>query len=763
MELLTGEERARSHVHRLEIYRRAHDTDPALRRQVLAEAAGALRQLRARHDVVWEARLLHNRALVHFDRIELGRAEADLNHAGALFRRIGAGAAIAEGKAVLAQIALLRGEIVVCLETLDEAEAALPPGGVSVTIGECRYLALMQARLLPEALREVEQFVNVFGRAGRGTFATSAELDVALINLMMGQTGPAERVAAAAARSFVALGRPANAALARSIWLRARLASGTVARSTFESGSAAADALERAGWHLEALRTRLVLTRMALVLGSMRSAEAQLALAVALRRRGVAADRIELSETEALVRLATGDPARAERALIRGVELLESERSALGALELRAAATGMGSGLFELGLRIALASGSAGKVLAWAERQRGNALRLPPVRPPAHSRLRRLHGELRHVSAKIREAEAKGTPARGSAARQADIEAKIRDVTRRTRGAGDARIGIAEGEEIADALTRHALIEYVESDGRILAVTIAHGRSRLHDLSPIEAATSENEWLRFGLRSLTDGRTTAGQREAARGSAEASAVALDRALVDPLLPALGEAPVVIVPSGSLHAQFPGARCRRSAAAPSLSRRRAPSGSTSAAGHDRAAVRRRSSPARGCDTRRPKSARWPRCSRAPTVLHGKAATATATLAALDGAALAHLACHGHFRSDSPLFSSLQLADGPLNVYELQSLRRAPEIVVLSACDLAVSGVQAGNELLGLSAALLGMGTRTIIASVVPASDAATRRMMVDFHRRLGAGTSPAAALAGAQAKSKAAGFLCLGRG
>src|SRR5207249_5671123 len=70
----------------------------------------------------------------------------------------------------------------------------------------------------------------------------------------------------------------------------------------------------------------------------------------------------------------------------------------------------------------------------------------------------------------------------------------------------------------------------------------------------------------------------------------------------------------------------------------------------------------------------------------TALDGKAATAEATLAALDGAAIAHLACHGRFRADSPLFSSLELADGRLNVYELQRLRRAPELVVLSACDL-----------------------------------------------------------------------------
>jgi CHAT domain-containing protein len=147
----------------------------------------------------------------------------------------------------------------------------------------------------------------------------------------------------------------------------------------------------------------------------------------------------------------------------------------------------------------------------------------------------------------------------------------------------------------------------------------------------------------------------------------------------------------------------------------------------------------------------------------TVLQGKAATAQAALAALDGAALAHVACHGRFRYDSPLFSSLELADGPLNVYELQRLRRAPDVVVLSACDLALSELHPGDELLGVAAALLGLGTRTIVASVVPVPDAAARRVMVAFHRHVAAGVGPAAALARAQEAAPVPGFLCLGSG
>jgi CHAT domain-containing protein len=152
----------------------------------------------------------------------------------------------------------------------------------------------------------------------------------------------------------------------------------------------------------------------------------------------------------------------------------------------------------------------------------------------------------------------------------------------------------------------------------------------------------------------------------------------------------------------------------------------------------------------------------------TVLTGRDATVEATLAALDGATLAHIACHGRFRSDSPLFSSLELADGPLTALDIQGLRRAPDVLVLSACDVALSERHPGDELLGLSAALLASGTRTIIASVVPVPDAAARRLMLAFHRRLAGGASPASALADAQAGLRAdqqalAGFLCLGAG
>lgn len=156
----------------------------------------------------------------------------------------------------------------------------------------------------------------------------------------------------------------------------------------------------------------------------------------------------------------------------------------------------------------------------------------------------------------------------------------------------------------------------------------------------------------------------------------------------------------------------------------------------------------------------------------TALVGAAATSAAVTAALDGAALVHLAAHGQVRSDNPLFSSLSLADGPLTVYDLERLQQAPSTVVLAACDSAKSVVRAGDELLGLSVTFLSQGTRQLVGSVISLPDAETTPLMVAFHRLLADGHPAATALARSQqqvttedtrAMAAAAGFVCIGAG
>ena len=385
---------------------------------------------------------------------------------------------------------------------------------------------------------------------------------------------------------------------------------------------------------------------------------------------------------------------------------------------------------------------------------------------PEGGALRDRQTDLRRVSAAIRRAEQQDRVARGLRTRQATLETTIRRLSRHGPG-GTAASAVTPGRrELGPALGPRALVELIELRGRLTALVLVDGRLTRHELGPMAPVIEQLEWLRFALARLARGGQSPAQRATAMAGARSCAETLDRTLIEPLRPVLGDRGLVLVPTGSLHtlpwAILPAVRARPVVVTPSAatwlrrrSRRRTTPVVALVAGprlrHARAEVLAVSE-----------------LYETAAVLTGRAASAAAVMAALDGATVAHLACHGHFRSDSPLFSSLELADGPLNGYELQRLRRAPELIVLSACELAVSDTRPGDELLGIAAALLGMGTRTVIASVVAAPDASTKRLMTALHRHLREGDSPAAALARAQAALRPrdaplAGFICLGSG
>jgi CHAT domain-containing protein len=150
--------------------------------------------------------------------------------------------------------------------------------------------------------------------------------------------------------------------------------------------------------------------------------------------------------------------------------------------------------------------------------------------------------------------------------------------------------------------------------------------------------------------------------------------------------------------------------------------------------------------------------------------GGDATVDRVARAMNGARLVHIAAHGRVQPSNPLFSSVMLADGPLTVYDMERLYRVPSIVVLAACDTGRTVVSAGDEVLGISATLLGRGARQVVASVVPLPDVQTTPMMVAFHEQMLAGRSAPEALAEVQKRfagedgpvaAAAAGFACVG--
>jgi len=759
--LIRGVDRARSEVFRIGIY---HLADRAF--EVLPDSTRALRTLLRRGDTAWAARLSHNRGVVFAEVGDHRAARRELTRANALYSSLGFEAAAADSRIELALLPALAGSPLESLVALD----AIDPTSLTQYAASWLYLnraeALIRLRLLPEGQADLARFENSVAQSGRRDQVDKARLEASRLALVAGDLDRAAAIATQAKRAFAARGQRAFASAAALVLLAVAVERHDVRPAALRSGRAAVDELSSSGWRIDALRGELLLARAATIRGGNESARRHIRKARRLDRTGTVADRVELRHVDALLLLRDGETSRSERRIRAGLDLLENYRAALGSLEVRATTGTFGVDLARTGLGIALASGHPERVLAWAERLRASALRFPVVRPPADPELRTAQAELRALSRRIREAEGRGRPASTLLARQADLEELIRGRSRLVRGDGASRAATSGVSAISRASGSLALVEYIELDGRHHALTLADQRLELRELGAIDVST-DLEWLRFALRRLARGDLNDAARTAMLASANEAAAALDDRLIGPLRDPLGSAPVVVVPTGPLHAvpwgALPSLRGRPLAVAPSLStwldlaqrprQRRLKSTLVAGPGlrHARAEIR-------GLQELLPDA----------TVLTGKEATVDATLAALDGATLAHVACHGRFRADSPLFSSLELADGPLTALDIQGLRRAPDMLVLSACDVALSKRHPGDELLGLSAALLASGTRTIVASVVPVPDAAARRLMLAFHRRLAAGASPAAALAEAQAglradRSALAGFLCLGIG
>ena len=133
----------------------------------------------------------------------------------------------------------------------------------------------------------------------------------------------------------------------------------------------------------------------------------------------------------------------------------------------------------------------------------------------------------------------------------------------------------------------------------------------------------------------------------------------------------------------------------------------------------------------------------------TVLTGQDANGDALRAASVQADVLHLACHGQFRSDNPMFSALHLVDGPFTVQDAEALRLPQGVVVLSACESGVATASKGDEVIGLVRAFLIAGAARVVASLWPVDDKVTTEFMAAFYSSLRAGAAPAAALRSAQ--------------
>jgi CHAT domain-containing protein len=110
---------------------------------------------------------------------------------------------------------------------------------------------------------------------------------------------------------------------------------------------------------------------------------------------------------------------------------------------------------------------------------------------------------------------------------------------------------------------------------------------------------------------------------------------------------------------------------------------------------------------------------------------------------------HLAAHGDFRPDNPLFSGLALADGWLTTLDIFNLRLSSALVTLSACQSGRSVVGGGDELLGLMRSFLAAGASALVSTLWAVEDRSTAQLMSKFYSYLSQGQRKGAALRQAQ--------------
>jgi CHAT domain-containing protein/tetratricopeptide (TPR) repeat protein len=390
-----------------------------------------------------------------------------------------------------------------------------------------------------------------------------------------------------------------------------------------------------------------------------------------------------------------------------------------------------------------------------------------------HSELNRLYRRLDSRSWAHEEDKALGSIRRRILELEATLgEQELRRDTRRTaagaRATPEAPTAGSEGTRLAAELgERFLFLEYFEVDG-VLGVVALRGKKLrfVRRLCRSAEAAPVLRRLRMSLASETNrsarrGAALASLAEASEAHSEPvperELALLYRWLVAPVLQETGLAEsTVVLPAGLLsYVPFPALQGpdgplvekTRLSLAPSLAafrrfrelgRRPAPATAAPALvygyGPDLPEVQR--------ETERVAAQLRP-----PVRLAlGGEATRAALLAEAPGARLVHLASHGLFRRDHPLFSSVLLADGRLSFYDVFRMGLSCDLVVLSACETGRNDEAPGEELLGLSGGFLQAGARAVVVSLWNVLDRSSALFMEHFYAHLGAGRTAAESLA-----------------
>lgn len=693
------------------------------------------------------ANLLVNRSLVNMRRLRLAAAGEDAARAASIFGTLGQPVAQAQTVHNEGYMALLGGDLITAIRDMSVARVTLAevsPAFAAVCDVD-RAEVLRDAGHTIEAERILAEAAAVFGRQRMVQSRAEAEFQLAR-SLLAHDSSRARPVAARASKRFRTIGSESWALRADAVRMRAELSGGQVLRGGFhaarprsvparEDVETTSRGLEAAGFGSEAAALRMT---HELWRARQRLTEDGAGRIIRVPHTASMEVRLLAHEARAARAAARGRHTEARRHAAAGLDELTVWLGDFGSLDLQTSAVMQGNGLIGAGLDSAVRSGRPDVVFEWSERARHMNSQVVPLRPPPDEQLAVDLAELRILRSEGGEWQADP--------RAQELRERIRERQWSTTGSAavQPRAGLDELRTALDEQT--ALLSYVFSGDSLTVLVVTPRRVELIPVPGWRSIRNSVPGLRADLDMAATVRGRMG--EVVRRSLEDRLASLSRQLLDRAVELADARRFVITVPGVLGgipwSMLPGLRGKVFTLAVSASRWVSLRGAVGAPHTAGFAVGPRVP--RASEEVDVAAGAW----RERIVLdHPTVDEVTGLAARVD---VLHVAAHGRHSSDTPMFSGLELADGPLFGYDIDRMSTVPATVVLSACEAGRSSVRWGEEAVGMTRSWLHAGSRCVIAAPVIVADDDACELLGAMHEGLAAGQAPAEALAAASART-----------
>ena len=704
---------------------------------------------RIRADSGLLGRAFLNRGILHLHLHAPQAAVDDLEQAREHF--VAAGVVEARGKAEhnLGYAQLLLGDVVAALALMDQAAQTMSPmSAVLRSMSEQDRAEVLLAAGRPlEAVDALEHAASAYAEQHLRRFQAECEFVLAR-TLLHEDPVRARRVARRATRRFANHDSTVWATRAESLALIAEVTSGARGPKLRDQADDVEERLRSQGHRRDAEQLSLHVVRLVVRRGELDDAAKRLK-AIRIDDDTPIGTRLLAREVRAELAKARGQRKRAREQVRAGLADLHAWQASFGSLDLQSTVVGHGNALARLGLELALADGRPEVVFEWSERARALASKVTTLRPPPDPELAADLTTLRLLDP-------------GETAKARELRERIRS---KTWYAAEGSVGEPAGLGALQArLSKDdaALVAHIVLDDDLTALVVTGDEARV---VPLGCATRVRDQLDRIAADLDFAAHNPGGSfgETVRASLEADLTAVANELVTPLLELIGDRRVVLTPSallaGTPWSLLPGLRGRPVTVPTSATRW------LELVEQERPKLRQIglvAGPrvARASEEVNRAAAEW----KSADVLHGEDANAAKVGEVAARVDVLHLAGHGVHAGDHPLFSAVELADGPWFGHDIDLLPKTPSVVVLSACELGQVSVLRGEETVGMTAAWLHAGARTVLSSPALVADEVACEALAHWHRLVAAGTAPADALAEVVAGTDGVvPFICFGAG